>query len=175
MSNSFSRPLDVRREDVVSTNVFDVGDKIDFILSTGEDVTAVAIKKDGRSVLFVLEECLRTPYRRYELDEKLNTEILASFPEEICSRMMEFEDGSYLRLLRRSEVLGARSIAYFDIPKHRVAGLGSCCDRANWWWLENKSNAALFEAVTSDGLGNCMYVSNTYGCRPVFKLRSDDM
>lgn len=60
--NIQTEELTVRRSTTVQTDEYEVGDIIDFTLKTGEEVSAMAMRKETDGILFVFVDCLKTEY-----------------------------------------------------------------------------------------------------------------
>lgn len=172
---------------------YKVGDVIDFTLTTGEKVSAMAMRQEEDGMLFVFVDCLAKEYPMNEqktnmggyeccdLRETLNTEIFATFPDSIKSRMKPVYKEDKLRLLTAMEVFGNNPYGDEDngslLPlmkeiRNRIAFQGRGTDIWEWWWLQNsvKDFAAHFARVNSYGLAYSSHASNDYGVRPAFKI-----
>ena len=76
-------------------DTFQVGDIINFTLSNGEQVQAMAMKQEQDGMIFLLVDCLRDEYRMNaensnrggydasDLKESMDGEILARFPADL--------------------------------------------------------------------------------------------
>lgn len=147
---------------------YKVGDVIDFTLTTGEKVSAMAMRQEEDGMLFVFIDCLKKEYPMFknpskmgsmqinyfnsDLRHALNNEILDTFPEEIKSRMKVMRIGDTdafdkLRLLTEKEVFGENRYGEVDngtrLPlmeeiRNRIAFQGRGTDTWEWWWLQNK-------------------------------------
>lgn len=199
-----SQPIILDRTVRVSENTSDVrfrkpgfqmGDVITFTLTTGEEVSAMAMRQDEDGTLFVFVDCLKDEqpmnptdtnkggYDGSLLRKKLNTDILATFPIHIRSRMKPvYKDGDLLRLLTEGEVFGKNEYGEPDgdqqlIPmkqrKNRIAFQGMGTDEWEWYWLQNqrKGSAARFALCTNSGFAHCYDASNSAGVRPAFKIQ----
>ena len=112
--------MKVKRNVTIDTEVFEVGDVIEFELTDGEKVEAMAVKEIPDGMLFVFTDCLNKKYQmfkdNFDMDEDyfvytnsdlrraLNGEILARFPEKIRSRMVAVNaEGDALRIPSEKE------------------------------------------------------------------------
>lgn len=151
---------------------YKVGDVIDFTLTTGEKVSAMAMRQEEDGMLFVFIDCLKKDYPMFknpskmgsmqinyfnsDLRHALNNEILDTFPEEIKSRMKVMRIGDTdafdkLRLLTEKEVFGENRYGEVDngtrLPlmeeiRNRIAFQGRGTDTWEWWWLQNKAEGS---------------------------------
>jgi len=185
--------ITVRREIVVDTTEYKVGDIIDFTLTTGEQVSAMAMRQEEDGMLFVFVDCLKDEYSMndentnmggYEacdLRETLNKDILATFPDSLKARMKPVYKEDKLRLLTAMEVFGENSYGDEDNGtqleamkerKNRIAFQGKGTDEWEWYWLQNtvKDSAAGFAAVSDSGYAAYHAASIAGGVRPAFKI-----
>ena len=171
-----------------------VGDIIGFTLTDGEYVEAMAVKKTDRGVLFTTVDCLKEEYRmnptntneggyeKSELRQKLNSEILNRFPEELKKLMLPHENGDLLRIPTEREIFGenkygeqddAERWAPMKLRRNRMALEGHNGD-IQWYWLQNphKDYASDVADVSGSGTANHYNASYADGVRPVFLLKS---
>ena len=151
-----------------------VGDKIPVSLLDGEKVEIVAIAECEQGVVCTFRDCL-SQYRSMnkshtteggyfgsDMRRFLNEELAERFPVDIRSRLVEDENGDYLRLFTEKEVFGfneyaeenesneVQQIEYFKDRHNRIAfdGIDGTPD---WWWLANPASATNFCDCSTDG------------------------
>lgn len=191
--NIQTEELTVRRSTTVQTDEYEVGDIIDFTLKTGEEVSAMAMRKETDGILFVFVDCLKTEYPMnssntnkggYEaclLRKKLNSEILDSFPDSLKARMKPVYKDDKLRLLTAMEVfgknpyedkVGGEYLSLMGDIRNRLAFQGKDTGAWEWYWLQNTPNdsASYFAIVDDDGLADSAGASGGNGVRPAFKI-----
>lgn len=191
--NIQTEELTVRRSTTVQTDEYEVGDIIDFTLKTGEEVSAMAMRKETDGILFVFVDCLKTEYPMnssntnkggYEaclLRKKLNSEILDSFPDSLKARMKPVYKDDKLRLLTAMEVfgknpyedkVGGEYLSLMGDIRNRLAFQGKDTGAWEWYWLQNTPNdsAAYFASVYDYGDAAYGYASDDLGVRPAFKI-----
>lgn len=191
--NIQNEEMTVHRTVEMQTDEYEVGDIIDFTLKTGEEVSAMAMRKDADGMLFVFVDCLKGEYPMndtntnkggYEackLRKNLNGEILDSFPDFIKARMKPVYKDDKLRLLTAMEVFGKNEYGDKDngeyLPlmadiRNRIAFQGKGTGSWEWYWLQNtyKDTAAYFALVDGNGYAYSYDAGNTYGVRPAFKI-----
>lgn len=191
--NIQTEELTVRRSTTVQTDEYEVGDIIDFTLKTGEEVSAMAMRKETDGILFVFVDCLKTEYPMnssntnkggYEaclLRKKLNSEILDSFPDSLKARMKPVYKDDKLRLLTAMEVfgknpyedkVGGEYLSLMGDIRNRLAFQGKDTGAWEWYWLQNTPNdlAALFALVAGGGRAGSGLASGGRGVRPAFKI-----
>lgn len=178
--------MKVERTIEMDVNAFEVGDIISFQLKDGEEVRAMAMKQKADGMIFCFVGCLQKKYCGYDrrrLREKLNSEILDRFPEEIKKDLVAFNNGDLLRLPTEYEVFGRNIYGECeDINtveqwkpmmdcRNRLTFIG---DSLQWWWLQNKTGytAAYFAGVNAAGRAGCYEASASLVVRPVFKIRN---
>ena len=183
--------VDVQRTITIETDEYEVGDVITFSLTTGEVVSAMAMRQEEDGMLFVFVDCLKDEapmnednttmggYECCDLRKKLNTEILDTFPNSIKSRMKPVYQDDKLRLLTAMEVFGENEYGDEDngvlLPlmkyrKNRIAFQGKGTDEWEWYWLQNVYSASSFALVSTTGIANANIASNSFGVRPAFKI-----
>ena len=168
-----------------------VGDVIDFTLTTGEEVSAMAMRQEADGMLFVFVDCLKDEapmnednstmggYECCDLRKKLNTVILNTFPDTIKTRMKPVYQDDKLRLLTAKEVFGENEYGDEDHGvqfepmkslKNRIVFQGKGTDEWEWYWLQNVYSASAFANVASSGRAYSNDASASYGVRPAFKI-----
>lgn len=191
--NIQTEELTVRRSTTAQTDEYEVGDIIDFTLKTGEEVSAMAMRKETDGILFVFVDCLKTEYPMnssntnkggYEaclLRKKLNSEILDSFPDSLKARMKPVYKDDKLRLLTAMEVfgknpyedkVGGEYLSLMGDIRNRIAFQGKDTGAWEWYWLQNTPNdsAAFFAYVGYYGDAGYDAASYGGGVRPAFKI-----
>lgn len=183
--------VDVQRMITIETDEYEVGDVITFSLTTGEVVSAMAMRQEEDGMLFVFVDCLKDKqpmneedsnmggYEASDLRKKLNEEILPTFPTSIKNRMKPVYKEDKLRLLTAMEVFGEKKYGdednsvYLPLMKNRrnrIAFQGYATDEWEWYWLQNTYRPSTFACVYSTGGANFVNASNSLGVRPAFKI-----
>lgn len=180
--------------EVPDDGFFLTGDTIDFTLTDGEPVQALAVKPEPDGVIFILSDCLIQKYRMnqkatnvggYDVSNlriKLNREILGSFPAELVNRMVPFPNGDTLRLPTEMEIFGANHYGTIEPDtvqrwdpmkqrKNRTAVQGNSGTGA-WYWIANamRNSDDLFLIANNIGGVHCCDAHVFMNVRPVFKL-----
>lgn len=191
--NIQNEEMTVRRTVEMQTDEYEVGDIIDFTLKTGEEVSAMAMRKGADGMLFVFVDCLKGKYpmndtntskggyEACELRKKLNGEILDSFPDFIRACMKPVYKGDKLRLLTAMEVFGKNEYSDKDNGEYlplmgdiinRIAFQAKGTGTWEWHWLQNtyKDSAANFAYVTYLGGAGYHNADGAGGVRPAFKI-----
>ena len=160
--------------------IAEVGDRLRFTLEGGEEVEAIAVRREENGMLFIFTDCLRDEYRLHEpgkypgwedceLRRKLNGEILERFPEDVLQLLMPFSNGDLLRIPTEKEIFGENeygkkepeNVEQFEIMKdrrNRIAFQGFGTGDWEWYWLQNRG---VYSATWR-------YASYVYGVRPLF-------
>lgn len=171
-----------RRTAEENVEVFRIGDVINFTLTTGEEVEAMAMREEKDGMLFVTVDCLEEErsmnegnttkggYEQSELRKVLNSEIYETFPEDIKEKMVPFANGDLLRLLTEDEVFGDDRLEPMNNRRNRIAERGAGSGEAEWWWLQDVYSAAYFPSVDTSGYAYCSFASLAHGVRPAFKI-----
>lgn len=183
--------VDVQRTITIDTDEYEVGDVITFSLTTGEVVSAMAMRQEEDGMLFVFVDCLKDEqpmneedsnmggYEASDLRKKLNEEILPTFPVSIRNRMKSVYKEDKLRLLTAMEVFGENEYGdedngvYLPLMKkirNRIAFQGHATDKWEWYWLQNTYGASNFARVSGSGYANSGSASASLGVRPAFKI-----
>jgi len=159
-----------------------IGDVINFTLTTGEKVEAMAMREEKDGMLFVTVDCLEEErsmneanttkggYEKSELRKALNSLIYDTFPEDIKEKMVPFANGDFLRLLTEDEVFGDDRLEPMNNRRNRIADRGAGSDELEWWWLQDVYAAATFALVSYAGPAGCRDASRALGVRPAFKI-----
>lgn len=171
-----------RRITEENVEAFRIGDVINFTLTTGEKVEAMAMREEKDGMLFVTVDCLEEErsmnetnttkggYEKSALRKVLNSEIYDTFPEDIKEKMVPFTNGDFLRLLTEDEVFGDERLEPMNNRRNRIADRGAGSDELEWWWLQDVYSAAYFAFVSGTGYASCYLASSAFGVRPAFKI-----
>ena len=174
--------MKVIRRITEEVDAYRVGDVISFTLTTGEKVSAMAMKEEKDGTLFVTVDCLEEErpmnsydttevgYEACELRKVLNSEIYDTFPEDIKEKMVPFANGDFLRLLTEDEVFGDERLEPMNNRRNRIADRGCNSDELEWWWLQDVYSAAHFALVRGHGDAHYYGASYARGVRPAFKI-----
>lgn len=173
---------------------FNVGDIIEFTMSNGECVQAMAMKKLNVGALFCFVNCLTEEYSMNDSDTNdggylssklrtiINSEVISDFPDEIKRYLVKFSNGDYLRIPTEKEVFGKNKYGMADADdieqwepmknrNNRISFYGGrdCC---GWYWCQNKKAGCsdCFCSVNTSGLADYICDSVAIGVRPVFIL-----
>lgn len=173
---------------------FNVGDIIEFTMSNGEYVQAMAVKKLNVGTLFCFVNCLAEEYPMNDRDTNdggylssklrtiINSKVVSDFPDEIKRCLVKFSNGDYLRIPTEKEIFGknkygraeADDIEQWEPMKNcnnRVSFCGGkgCC---GWYWCQNNKagRSDVFCYVTGTGNANADWASDILSVRPVFVL-----
>jgi hypothetical protein len=156
-----------------------VGDVIQFMLTSGETVRVMKMTEDG---IWCFVDCLRDECDMNSMNEYLAA-LLEQFPDDIRELLEPFDDGCILRLPTEKEVFRTNEVGK---PEHgTVRQWEPMKERRNriafrglnggweWWWTKtpHKKNAAYFARVGSYGNCYCDIASASGGVRPAFYLR----
>ena len=157
--------LKVIREQVIHTDIFELGDEIKFKLTTGEKVHAKAVQECDGGMLFIAKDCIGKEMPMYKnTSEKhldyvhsdmrvyLNSELLSLFPEKIRNRMrpMMVGDscGDYIRIPTEKEIFGNNPYGIEESDTQQFYGMNyrrnriafehtNGIDEWQWYWLQN--------------------------------------
>ena len=190
-----------RTSEVLAGGKYEVGDIVSYTMEDGEEVEALAVKEEfdkhgNLCMVFMLLDCLKEECRMnrddtndggYEesyLREQLNTEYLERFPASLRLNMVPFENGDLLRIPTEREIFGENrygeeepdTVEQFDAMKkrrNRIALDGSNGE-TQAYWLQNKRvrSATSFCNVNNFGFANTYYASNSFGVRPLYRIRN---
>lgn len=174
---------------------FNVGDIIEFTMSNGEYVQAMAVKKLNVGTLFCFVNCLAEKYPMNDSDTNnggyfssklrtiINNEVISDFPDEIKRYLVRLSNGDYLRIPTEKEIFGkngygeaeADNIEQWEPMKNcnnRISFDGAKGYSECYWCQNNKAgrSSCCFCSVTSDGLSDYGRASYVIGVRPVFVL-----
>lgn len=181
-----------RQLEMETTNLM-VGDVVWFTLKDGEEVEAMAMKKEEDGTVFAFVDCLAEERPMIDengvtLTEWMNDKLLKKLPVNLMKRLVVFEDGTYLRLMTQKEVFGENhwdaaeepdDVEQFEpmkIRRNRVADLGKGSDEWTWWWLANQTwlrdvaTSTDFAYVNDNGYSSSNAASDSIGVRPAFKI-----
>ncbi|MDD5851603.1 MAG: hypothetical protein PUC87_05575 [Galactobacillus timonensis] len=175
----------------LETNRPKIGDRISFVLKTGEKVEAMAVKELINGTVFCTVDYLdqaypmnrkggtRGGYEASDLRKELNGAILGSFPDDIKEQLVPFDNGDILTIPSEREMFGEN--IYADENEGDVMQWEPMADRRNrialrdgnveWGWLRNVAGSAGFADCGADGNADAWGASASSGVRPVFILK----
>lgn len=183
--------MKVKRMTEVETNHPEIGDRIIFTLKSGEKVEAMAVKELINGTVFCAVDYLsksypmnrrggtRGGYDASDLRKALNGEILDSFPDDIKSHLVPFDNGDLLTIPSEREMFGENIFAAED--EGDVMQWEPMADRRNrialrngkseWGWLRNVADSTDFAYCSADGGASAWDASDSRGVRPAFILK----
>ena len=189
--------MKVKRMAELDVDTFKIGDIIKVKLVDGTKVQAMAMQQDNNGMIFCLVDCLPSEYpmndtctneggyEESDLRKKLNGEILNLFPAKLKVMMIPFGNGDLLRLPTEKEIFGENYYGEYENPyvkqwkpmkkrRNRMAFDGTKEEDFRWYWLMNKTREPSTDFVSVDYYGdaNVIDASNSYGVRPVFKIKN---
>ena len=177
-------------------NGFNVGDRIAFSMTDGEEIEAIAVRRIEGGMLFLHKDCLLEEKRMYERNDNrggyenslvrrfLLDEVLGRYPEEIRSRMMPLENGDLLRIPSEKEIFGRNE--YGEEEPTEVEMFAPMAERRNriafagkegawqYYWLMNRHRVSTtyFAYAFYNGSASIINASAAHGLRPVFGIRA---
>lgn len=190
-----------RTSEVLAGGKYEVGDIVSYTMEDGEEVEALAVKEEfdkhgNLCMVFMLLDCLKEEcrmnrddtndggYEESHLRDQLATKYLEKFPAALRLNMVPFENGDLLRIPTEREIFG-RNIYGEEEPntveqfkpmkkrRNRMAfdGLNG---ETQAYWLQNKRvrSATYFCTVNSTGYASYDYASNSFGVRPLYRIRN---
>lgn len=190
-----------RTSEVLAGGRYEVGDIVSYTMEDGEEVEAIAVKEEfdkhgNLCMVFMLLDCLKEECRMnrddtndggYEesyLREQLRTKYLERFPASLRLNMVPFENGDLLRIPTEREVFGENrygeeepdTVEQFEAMKKRRnrMALDGSNGETQAYWLQNKRvrSATSFCLVASGGFANYYAASNSFGVRPLYRIRN---
>lgn len=190
-----------RTSEVLAGGRYEVGDIVSYTMEDGEEVEALAVKEEfdkhgNLCMVFMLLDCLKEECRMnrddtndggYEesyLREQLRTKYLERFPASLRLNMVPFENGDLLRIPTEREVFGENrygeeepdTVEQFEAMKKRRnrMALDGSNGETQAYWLQNKRvrSATHFCYVSTNGYAYSSYASNSFGVRPLYRIRN---
>lgn len=190
-----------RTSEVLAGGKYEVGDIVSYTMEDGEEVEALAVKEEfdkhgNLCMVFMLLDCLKEECRMnrddtndggYEesyLREQLRTEYLERFPASLRLNMVPFENGDLLRIPTEREIFGENrygeeepdTVEQFEAMKKRRnrMALDGSNGETQAYWLQNKRvrSATSFCFVDYDGYANLANASDSFGVRPLYRIRN---
>ena len=190
-----------RTSEVLAGGKYEVGDIVSYTMEDGEEVEALAVKEEfdkhgNLCMVFMLLDCLKEEcrmnrddtndggYEESHLRDQLATKYLEKFPAALRLNMVPFENGDLLRIPTEREIFGRNiygeeepnTVEQFEPMKKRRNRMAS--DGLNGetqaYWLQNKrvGSATSFCYVNYTGFASYYYASNSYGVRPLYRIRN---
>lgn len=190
-----------RTSEVLAGGKYEVGDIVSYTMEDGEEVEALAVKEEfdkhgNLCMVFMLLDCLKEEcrmnrddtndggYEESHLRDQLATKYLEKFPAALRLNMVPFENGDLLRIPTEREIFG-RNI-YGEEEPNTVEQFESMKKRRNRmafdglngetqaYWLQNKRvrSATTFCIVNYYGYADSYYASNSFGVRPLYRIRN---
>ncbi len=190
-----------RTSEVLAGGRYEVGDIVSYTMEDGEEVEAIAVKEEfdkhgNLCMVFMLLDCLKEEcrmnrddtndggYEESHLRDQLATKYLEKFPAALRLNMVPFENGDLLRIPTEREIFGRNiygeeepnTVEQFEPMKKRrnrmaFDGLNG---ETQAYWLQNKRvrSATFFCDVNGGGNAYSSYASNSYGVRPLYRIRN---
>lgn len=190
-----------RTSEVLAGGKYEVGDIVSYTMEDGEEVEALAVKEEfdkhgNLCMVFMLLDCLKEEcrmnrddtndggYEESHLRDQLATKYLEKFPAALRLNMVPFENGDLLRIPTEREIFGRNiygeeepnTVEQFEPMKKRrnrmaFDGLNG---ETQAYWLQNKRvrSATSFCLVGSAGGAGTYGASNSFGVRPLYRIRN---
>lgn len=190
-----------RTSEVLAGGRYEVGDIVSYTMEDGEEVEALAVKEEfdkhgNLCMVFMLLDCLKEEcrmnrddtndggYEESHLRDQLATKYLEKFPAALRLNMVPFENGDLLRIPTEREIFGRNiygeeepdTVEQFEPMKKRrnrmaFDGLNG---ETQAYWLQNKRvrSATYFCYVDSGGGADANNASDSYGVRPLYRIRN---
>lgn len=190
-----------RTSEVLAGGKYEVGDIVSYTMEDGEEVEALAVKEEfdkhgNLCMVFMLLDCLKEEcrmnrddtndggYEESHLRDQLATKYLEKFPAALRLNMVPFENGDLLRIPTEREIFGRNiygeeepnTVEQFEPMKKRrnrmaFDGLNG---ETQAYWLQNKrvGSATNFCIVANYGFAVYSNASNSFGVRPLYRIRN---
>lgn len=190
-----------RTSEVLAGGKYEVGDIVSYTMEDGEEVEALAVKEEfdkhgNLCMVFMLLDCLKEEcrmnrddtndggYEESHLRDQLATKYLEKFPAALRLNMVPFENGDLLRIPTEREIFGrniygeeeSNTVEQFEPMKKRrnrmaFDGLNG---ETQAYWLQNKrvGSATSFCLVSGGGSAYTNHASNSFGVRPLYRIRN---
>lgn len=190
-----------RTSEVLAGGKYEVGDIVSYTMEDGEEVEVLAVKEEfdkhgNLCMVFMLLDCLKEEcrmnrddtndggYEESHLRDQLATKYLEKFPAALRLNMVPFENGDLLRIPTEREIFGRNiygeeepnTVEQFEPMKKRrnrmaFDGLNG---ETQAYWLQNKRvrSATGFCFVSSTGFAHGYGASNSFGVRPLYRIRN---
>lgn len=151
-----------------------VGDQITVRMKELGNFTATVQAIEEDSVVFMFDDII-AKHNHNDIQEWLDKDILPLFPETFnvteitlptCGQI--FGDDEWSR-----EFFEPDTDEQFELMKRRGNRVCDYDGDWEWWWLKNKSKkyAAVFAYVGNYGYATSNSASDSYGVRPVFRIK----
>lgn len=151
-----------------------VGDQITVRMKELGNFTATVQAIEEDSVVFMFDDII-AKYNHNDIQEWLDNDILPLFPETLI--VTDITLPTYGQILGDDEwyreLFEPDTDEQFELMKRR--GNRVCDYDGDWecWWLKNKRKkyATYFPIIGNNGSSYCGNASNSYGIRPVFRIK----
>lgn len=177
-----------KQEIICSYDEVKVGDQININLTGLGEFTATAQKITDKGIVFLFDDCVvdrpinndytnKGGYKKSDLCEWINTELLNAFPDEIKSRIINLTIPTYGQMFGHDNFYDnfePDEDAQFPLMKKRKNRVADFKDYYEWYWMQNATkkevSSAYFADVYGNGVASYAGASASYGVRPVFLL-----
>lgn len=177
-----------KQEIICSYDEVKVGDQINISLTGLGEFTATAQKITDKGIVFLFDDCVadrpinndytnKGGYKKSDLCEWINTELLNAFPDEIKSRIINLTIPTYGQMFGHDNFYDnfePDEDEQFPLMKKRKNRVADFKDNYEWYWMQNatkkKVSSAYFANVGYLGFADCSSASNPTRVRPVFLL-----
>ena len=160
--------------DVNEGKQYYVGDQITVRMKELGNFTATVQAIEEDSVVFMFDDII-TKHNHNNIQEWLDKDILPLFPETFnvteitlptCRQIFGYDE--WYREFFESDM-----DEQFELMKRRGNRVCDYDRDWKWWWLKNQSKkyAAFFACVLSNGDVGSSCALNSYGVRPVFRIK----
>ena len=177
-----------KQEIICSYDEVEVGDQININLIGFGEFTATAQKITDKGIVFLFDDCVadrpmnndytnKGGYKKSDLCEWINTELLNAFPDEIKSRIINLTIPTYGQMLGHDDFyynFEPDEDEQFPLMRKRKNRVTDSADDYKWYWLQNaakkKKSSTAFADVTGRGDAHFYGAAYSSGVRPIFLL-----
>lgn len=166
---------------------YEVGDELEFTLTNGRTIRAIAAQQDGPDMVFVTEAAVmncvwnksgRTAggYEKSDIRKTVNGEVLELFPDELRVVLKPFHgeenDGDLLTIPSLEEIFDEGKMLEGMKDRRNVIIMDEDDQHTDWYWLRSVASATGAAGVGGDGYAGGGNASAVRAVRPLFRIEN---
>lgn len=166
---------------------YEVGDELEFTLTNGRMIRAVAVQQDGPDMIFATEAAVmncawnksgRTKggYAESDIRKTVNGEVLKLFPDELRAMLKPFHgeenNGDLLTIPSMEEIFDEGKMLEGMKDRQNVIIMDENDQYTDWYWLRSVRSAAWAACVSWSGHAGRGTASNVLAVRPLFRIEN---
>lgn len=166
---------------------YEVGDELEFTLTNGRTIRAIAAQQDGPDMIFATEAAVmncawnksgRTKggYAESDIRKTVNGEVLKLFPDELRAMLKPFHgeenNGDLLTIPSMEEIFDEGKMLEGMKDRRNVIIMDEDDQYTDWYWLRSVYSATGAARVAGNGDAGGWNASYVFAVRPLFRIEN---